>query len=471
MIDNKKQKIAKSLKELLSEVFDGKYEDFRAFISQENRTLLTIEQKRSDKFLKNLGQALQGTTITELRLLSIGADGIKALADVLKGTITHLNLKSWGWRDIGTEGAKSLAAVLKDTNITHLVLNWFHIEAEGATALAAVLKDTKMTSLDLYGNEIGDEGGKALAAVLKDTKITSLNLGWNGIGAEGVKALAAVLKETNITSLDLRGNSIDDEGATALAAVLSANIMYPGLYTTQENGENDKFYVAITPIETKKYMDPWQSKFGGQPYLPKGYPYPKHENGKPRQLLAQINFEEMPTLEHFPEKGILQFYSGSFPHDHKKECTDYEGPYSICKHPFVIYHETIDKENCQRDIGFSCFSENEIKYSWRRNKNPISFFSGDDYYSLSFEKRKMSPIPRYSDDVDFGDRIGGYTCPDDTHLRADFNDEGQNDILLLKFEYKGYEYVGPFFGIAYFINTEDLKVRNFSKVSELDFNG
>jgi uncharacterized protein YwqG len=52
----------------------------------------------------------------------------------------------------------------------------------------------------------------------------------------------------------------------------------------------------------------WQSKFRGLPYLPKNEQYPKGSNGQPLHLLAQINCEEVPELEPFPTKGILQFY-------------------------------------------------------------------------------------------------------------------------------------------------------------------
>jgi uncharacterized protein YwqG len=52
----------------------------------------------------------------------------------------------------------------------------------------------------------------------------------------------------------------------------------------------------------------WQSKFGGFPYLPKGFEYPKTAGGKYLFLLAQLNFDEVPPLDGFPDRGILQFY-------------------------------------------------------------------------------------------------------------------------------------------------------------------
>ncbi|MBL8089158.1 MAG: DUF1963 domain-containing protein [Anaerolineales bacterium] len=51
-----------------------------------------------------------------------------------------------------------------------------------------------------------------------------------------------------------------------------------------------------------------QSKFGGFPYLPKNFQYPKDMENQPMFLLAQLNFSEIPTLDTFPSHGLLQFY-------------------------------------------------------------------------------------------------------------------------------------------------------------------
>lgn len=68
-----------------------------------------------------------------------------------------------------------------------------------------------------------------------------------------------------------------------------------------------KPFIKILPKKNSK-LTWWQSKFGGLPYLPKGYEYPRGANGRPLFLLAQINFYEVPYLASFPQSGILQFY-------------------------------------------------------------------------------------------------------------------------------------------------------------------
>ena len=68
----------------------------------------------------------------------------------------------------------------------------------------------------------------------------------------------------------------------------------------------------VVRIEGKKGITSlWQSKFRGNPYLPKEIEHPKGKDGTYLTLAAQINFEEMPQISGFPTKGILQFYIDS----------------------------------------------------------------------------------------------------------------------------------------------------------------
>ena len=71
----------------------------------------------------------------------------------------------------------------------------------------------------------------------------------------------------------------------------------------------DKIEATIKPYIEIKLTDNnkptwWQSKFGGLPYIPKGFEYPKSFGNEYLYLLAQINFAEVPHLEYFPDKGI-----------------------------------------------------------------------------------------------------------------------------------------------------------------------
>jgi uncharacterized protein YwqG len=66
-------------------------------------------------------------------------------------------------------------------------------------------------------------------------------------------------------------------------------------------------FVQIKPVKARD-CTVWESKVGGLPYLPLGIPFPTAPDGNPLSFLAQINFAEMPALDPFPQKGILQFY-------------------------------------------------------------------------------------------------------------------------------------------------------------------
>ena len=95
------------------------------------------------------------------------------------------------------------------------------------------------------------------------------------------------------------------------------------------------------------------SKLGGKPYFPKNLEYPKNPDGVPLKLLAQLNFAELPKLENFPDKGILQFYILSndmmgLGFDNLAEQRDFR----------VLYHEELlPLEMLQSD--FSAFEENQ----------------------------------------------------------------------------------------------------------------
>lgn len=100
--------------------------------------------------------------------------------------------------------------------------------------------------------------------------------------------------------------------------------------------------VKLTPKRAEN-LSVFESKLGGVPYMPADFKYPKGKSGifedRPLRLLAQLNFEKLPHIENFPEKGILQFF-----------CSDDEedGVYGLNfdnrteQNGFrVIYHENI----------------------------------------------------------------------------------------------------------------------------------
>ena len=88
----------------------------------------------------------------------------------------------------------------------------------------------------------------------------------------------------------------------------------------------------------------FDSKIGGTPYFPKDMEYPTAKDngfeGQPLTLLAQLNFEQLPHIPDFPEKGILQFFiAGDDMYGMSSDCC---GEGLMKQDNFrVIYHENI----------------------------------------------------------------------------------------------------------------------------------
>jgi len=55
---------------------------------------------------------------------------------------------------------------------------------------------------------------------------------------------------------------------------------------------------------------PTATKIGGLPYLPAHVDWPTYTHG-PMMFYAQLNFDELPPLPGFPERGIVQFFGGT----------------------------------------------------------------------------------------------------------------------------------------------------------------
>ena len=151
-----------------------------------------------------------------------------------------------------------------------------------------------------------------------------------------------------------------------------------------------KPYVQIKLTDNDK-PTLWQSKFGGLPYLPKGYDYPKAANGDYLYLLAQINFAEVPTLEGFPDKGILQFFIA--PSD--SYGLDYDDP--KLQNTFrVVYFADVEKDETNLVTDFSFLPEIEDIYTMPfEGCCQVTFQSG--YAPISAVDYKFDLFPLFED--------------------------------------------------------------------------
>ena len=229
-----------------------------------------------------------------------------------------------------------------------------------------------------------------------------------------------------------------------------------------------------------------KSKLGGVPYFPKGLEYPRNSNGAPLKLLAQLNFSELPKLENFPDKGILQFYILSndlmgLDFDDLTRQEDFR----------VLYHEEeLPTEMLESD--FSGLEENqgeEVFFPFEGEftlsgevinhvMTPTDYRIGELFYNLC---EKMGCEKR-DYDKDFNETVwnsftnqynlvGGY--PNFTQYDPRGNEEKfeKYDTLLFQLEsqhnkeIKNWDIIWGDVGVGnFFINLEDLKNSKFDDI-------
>lgn len=238
-------------------------------------------------------------------------------------------------------------------------------------------------------------------------------------------------------------------------------------------------YIEIKTKESKN-LSLWQSKFGGFPYFPKGMDYPKDSQGRPMYLLAQINFSEIPRLEGFPEKGMLQFYiSGNDMWGMSFEDQCKQDDFRVLYFPDVLE----DKSCLVTDFGFlpepqGCLPiEKQSSLTFTLKNAPLSV---NDY---QFEERILNIDPdlrlelfstfqrvygEYGDKLPSdGHKLGGYPFFTQYDPRGQKKNQGEKRVLLFQMDSDEKE-AGIMWGDAgvanFFIPEEDLKNLDFSNV-------
>lgn len=220
------------------------------------------------------------------------------------------------------------------------------------------------------------------------------------------------------------------------------------------------------------------SKFGGLPYWTRGEDYPKAQDGANLYLLAQINFSEVPHIDDYHVRGLLQIfikaddtYGCSFDSEQK----DWRIVWREVFSPSLAMSEAELGE-----MGVKCAGEEKSEMPLQK-EYALSFEKTQTYSHphlddfdgvlknaaqvLGFSVYDKSPYELFDEDsfsAFFSDnskhQIGGY--PDFT--QNDVRREG--DILLFQMD-SGSEILWGDMGIAnFFINPEDLKAHNFSNV-------
>ncbi len=280
---------------------------------------------------------------------------------------------------------------------------------------------------------------------------------------------------------------------------------------------------CVTLIPEKGTTKPWESKIGGVPYMPKGFDYPYEEVGStvvtegqapvmaanvaampsaasgetgeqveerkllPLRFLAQVNFSEMPPLEGFPTKGILQFYiAGENVHGLNFENPEEQKGFRVIYHEVVVEDESallavLPTDGVEYPDGFPV--DSELKLNFEKSSMPMG---GGDYrfdkllldaYNEANPDARVSSLDRApEDDLDKvydqldmgGHRIGGYPFFTQLDPREYHQELKENSILLFQLdseETDDYKIMWGDSGVCnFFIRPENLAKRDFSRV-------
>lgn len=206
----------------------------------------------------------------------------------------------------------------------------------------------------------------------------------------------------------------------------------------------------------------WQSKIGGEPYLPQGYEYPRDRfTGEIMPLLIQINCADVPKLPgfDFPNQGILQIYLG-----------------------YCAAQSELSPERC-RVLYFPEFSENEddliTDFNFIDYSDTLQEYMDAPIYALEFAAERILfqtslfgedfEVPEdltdlyeeFKDEYDIpeiGDKLGSLLGSYDVDTEYVIADVQGRVFLELRETLPNGEY------FLFFINDEDLKCRDFSNV-------
>lgn len=241
-----------------------------------------------------------------------------------------------------------------------------------------------------------------------------------------------------------------------------------------------KPYIKITPVADSD-TELWQSKFGGFPYLPKEFEYPKNIKGDNLYLAAQINFAEMPQLENFPDEGILEFFLS--PNSIAGGIDGNYGARGTTQDDFrIIYFPKINKNNLREDFSFlkpltrgnfpdygSVFPViKPYSLSFEKDYAPISVsdyqFANKNFFEEELGDENYELLKSYIDKFNFkSSKIGGYPIFEQYDPREASEYIKGNYILLFMMGNTSDIMQGD--GILnFFIRERDLLKKDFSKI-------
>lgn len=241
-------------------------------------------------------------------------------------------------------------------------------------------------------------------------------------------------------------------------------------------GEHALPTVRITP-HTQQPQTRWSSKFGGQPYWPRGMAYPHSKRGAPLYLLAQLNFAQMPSLPGYPATGVLQFFIADdelYGLDHERPLAevlaDPDG-YRVIYHPEIIMNRdelADDLPQAPQDHGLPMECEYSLTFTLEQDL-PAPSDHRFEPIARTIEAIDESMVDAlYDREIGTGSKLGGYAYFTQDDPRAD-EESGEEWLLLFQMDTAdGDDGVSIMWGDCgvgnFFIQADALAKRDFSRV-------
>jgi len=220
----------------------------------------------------------------------------------------------------------------------------------------------------------------------------------------------------------------------------------------------------------------FDSKFAGDPYWPADKPYPVDSEGQYMYLLAQLNFSQVPRLEGYPDKGILQFFVADdsmygFNFDDGTDQANFRLVYweDTTATPLDNFHFLDQQEGdgglpVSRQMALQ-FTPDKDYYSFSDVRFPEEV--ADEMFADDQPKNGVRPLEEELGNLypETGHKIGGYAY----FTQYDPRDEGAEDykdyILLLQIDSELDDICWGDVGVGnFFIHPDDLKRKDFSRV-------
>lgn len=216
------------------------------------------------------------------------------------------------------------------------------------------------------------------------------------------------------------------------------------------------------------------SKLYGRPFFPQGAQYPLKKKGVPMLFFGQLNFSQLPKLEGFPEKGILQFFI-SEPDDEFGTNHGHTADNTLFR---VIYHENNDATHENPRFWVPTHSEFEITGHLAEEAMSFDDFRFNKTLFPLYEKyaEKKSDMLCDLSNEEIGEiyplivehnRIGGYCTLTSGDPRG-YLDSPYTEHTVTLFQIVSGESNEVLWlnnsSLGFFIRPEDLKKRDFSNV-------